>query len=413
MKNNIDSYSTLYKVSLALIVNSNNIININTSDIVSIAFVNNYDTMTFPMIRIRLYTDINVIQNIAESPDTVYVRGNLDGGIYRMNDVDKTPVLVSVTKNIPIHLKAYIENKNIPTSSMDQYVDGIKKDSSLNTNVKVPIELFCYDEKIIHMMKQKVPSIYKDISLLSITEDILRRNDITKYKIDPYRNQDKFKQILIPNLDVSRAISFIEHMYGLYPKGGQVYGDTDMFYITNTDVNNNTVPLPIYVESYQSNSDMSGMKKSSNGFYMQTLAPNVSVLSETDIERTMNSPTISAVNLSSLDVDTKSMQNLYAETGNINYNIETPVLLHKTKNKYITDMKIARTNEHSTRIDISGTGFDIGKIKIDTRYNLIFESPIRGVSMNNYYRATYTCHVLSNLDGSLFIAQTTMNLCNN
>lgn len=410
-----DRYSSLYKINIALIINKINVINISSSDIVSMTFINNYDTMTFPIIRVRLYSDISVIQSITEYPNDIHIRGSLDGGIYRMNDDDKSPIMVSSITNIPLSLKVYIENKNIPTSTMDQYIEGDKKETDLNNDVKVPIELYCYDENTIHHMKQKVPSIYKNMSILSILEDIFRRNNILNYHIDTLHNQNKFNQILIPNLNVSEALSFLDSQYGLYKKGTHVYGDIDKLYMCNTDVDNGTKPIPIYVAGYKNNTDMSGMKKTTNGYHMETMAGNISVISETDIERTLNSQNIIAINVDDLNVDTNQLSNLYNISGidNVSDKITLPDILHKTTNPYITDERIARVDENITRIDVSGVGFDIGKIKINTRYNLIFESPIRGMRMNKYYRATYVCHVLSNLDSMLFVPQTTMNLCNN
>ena len=74
--------------------------------------------------------------------------------IYRMNDKKKSPVPVSYANEICFNLKGYIENKNIPTSKFDQYEFGIKKTSDLNTNVKVPIEIYCYNDNLVHLMKQ-------------------------------------------------------------------------------------------------------------------------------------------------------------------------------------------------------------------------------------------------------------------
>jgi hypothetical protein len=93
--------------------------------------------------------------------------------------------------------------------------------------------------------------------------------------------------------------------------------------------------------------------------------------------------------------------------------IATPDILHKTLNQYIAEAYAARVTERITRVDVSGVGFDIGKLNIRTRYNLIFDSPIRGMRMDQYYRATRVVHVISNLDSDLFIAQTTMSLCSN
>lgn len=412
--NTTNRYATFYRVNLALVVN-NEVITIPTSDIVSIAFINNYDTMTFPIIRIRLYSDIRIFQDITAFPNDINIRGNLDGGIYRVNDEERSPVLVSAAKNIPFQLKVYIENKNTPTSKMDQYINGEQKSSDLNDDVKVPIELYCYDDKIIQYMKQKTQSIYKNMSILSIVEDIFSRGNINYYQIDAFTNQTKFDQILIPNLNVSQTLAFFDSKYGIYEKGAQLYGDIDKMYLCNTDVNNGTKPLPIYVDGSKTNNETSGLRKTPMGFYMETLVSNVSVMTETDIGRALHSPVISSINVNDITVDTSELTRLYDIDNNdtSKEKIRIPDIIHKSKNPYVTKTYAARLNETMTKIDVSGIGFDIGRMKINTRYNLIFETPIRGMSMNEYYRASFMCHVLSNVDGDLFVANTTMKLCSN
>ena len=407
-----DKFLTLYKVSMSLIINGN-INMISQSDIVSIAIINNYDTMTYPIIRVRLYSDISLIENLTEYPDDIHIRCNLDGGIYKINDDVKSPVLVNSSNSVSFAMKVYLENKNTPTSVADQYVDGIKKKGNLNESVKVPIELYCYNEKLMHFMKQQSKSIYKNTSVLTVIEDMFRRNGIYDFKIDPIHNQTRYDQILIPNLNIGNALSFFDIKYGLYQKGGQVFGEFDVMRVCNTDVNNGTTSLPIYVNSYKDNTDVSGMKKINKKFYMTTMAQSVSVLS---VERVLNAPKIESINVNSLDVETVKLNKLFGVPdidGSSLDHITAPYIIHKNVNKFIANTKAARLNERITRVDVSGTGFDISKMKIDTRYNLIFDSPMRSISMNQFYRAAFVSHVLTNLDSNLFSAQTVMNLCSN
>ena len=121
-----DKFVTLYKPNISLVL-PNDTISVSNSEIVSVAFIHNYDTMTYPIIRIRLYSDISVIQTLCESPNDIEVRGSFTGMIYKMNDEKKSPVPVSPVNEISFKLKGYIENKNIPTSKFDQYEFGIKK----------------------------------------------------------------------------------------------------------------------------------------------------------------------------------------------------------------------------------------------------------------------------------------------
>jgi hypothetical protein len=409
-----DKYVALYKPLISVVL-PNNTLNIVASDIVSISLIHNYDTATFPIIRVRLYSDISIIQSICDNPDDIEVRGALEGMIYRMNDDDKSPVPVSSVEEISFRLKGYIENNNIPSSKFDQYEFGIKKKSDLNTNMKVPIEIYCYNDTLVHLMKQQAPSIYRNMSITSIIQDILMRNSIYSFIIDPLTNQTKYEQVLIPNLNISQSLGFFDKCYGMYRKGAQVYGDLDGLCICNSDVNNGTKPIPIYVESGKDNTDMSGMRQFNNRYQMVTMAGNVSVKTETDIERVLNGRYLADINLNSMKASTEELTDLYATTSDYAKlkNIETPNILHKTKSEYVASSYVARLNENITEVDVSGAGFDIGRMRLQTRYNLVFATPIRGLNINKAYRASYACHVLSNLDSDLFIAQTTMNLRSN
>ena len=411
--NSNDRYSVMYNTNMSLTVADSEVIDISSSDIVSIAFIHNYDTMTFPIIRVRLYCDISIIQKMTSHPNDIYVRCNMDGGIYKFTEDKTSPILVKPVKNIPFQLKAYIENKNIATSEFDRFDHGELKESDLNKNIKVPIEIYCYNNRLVHMMKQKTQSVYKEMSIQYVVESILRESSISDVHIDPFHNQNKYDQILIPNLNVSNSFAFFDTWYGIYEKGAQIYGDIDKLYVCNTDVSSNEKPIPIYINNAKSNATESGIRKINNMYFMQTLAANVSVVSETDIEKTLNPKTIHSVNLNNSQSISSELSNLYAEGGDVSEVIESPVILHKTMNPYITKSRVARIDERLTRVDIAGIGFDVGCMKINTHYNLIFDSPIRGMRMNKYYRASYICHVFSNFDSNLFIAQTTMNLCSN
>lgn len=428
-----EKFSVLYKLSLYLqtMGEAGSVFNVATSDIVSIAMIHNYDEAMFPVIRVRLYSDLSTIEKLTQYPDQIYVSLRMHGNVYRMGDENKSPELMYGANNIAFSLKGYIENKNTPTSTMDQYDHGLKKKADLNINRKVPIDIYCYDAEKIHFMRKKAPSIFKDTSITTVIESMFRNQGIVDYTIEPLKNQNKFDQVLFPNLSISEALSFLDNKYGMYAKGAQVYGDLDGLTICSTDVDNGTLPKPIHVEGFKNSSDMGGMRKINSQLYqMNTKAENVSVISETDIERVLNSDTITSINVRDLDVQNEIMVKLYpgitkdmiarvfkenteSYVSMIMDKIASPDILHKTLNQYIAEAYAARVTERITRVDVSGVGFDIGKLNIRTRYNLIFDSPIRGMRMDQYYRATRVVHVISNLDSDLFIAQTTMSLCSN
>ena len=417
-----DDYLTYYKLNLMVIVKEKTILNINQSDIVSLAIVNNYDTKTYPMIRLRLFTDITFLQALTDAPDELRLAGTIDGGIYRLIP-NETPVIVSPTQSINLSMKVYIEYKNTPTSKMDKYVNGMPRttDGSLNVNNKVPVELYCYNYDLIHRMNDRPQSVYKNMNLSTIISSMMDRIKITDYQIDMIRNQKRYDQVLIPNLSMLDTLSFFDITYGLYPKGGSIFGSIDKLYICNLDSNNGTHPLPIYVKSYKNNSGTSGMMKIGGSYFMQTESSSVSVLSESDIEKVLTSETLVSTNVNTLSIDKENLpalkESMHSNNGLITPtqidNISPELILHKTPNDYVASAAAARINEKITKIDVSGNGFDITKFTPNARYNLIFDSPIRGINMADSYRASYVCNILSPSSQELFTSTTTMTLCKN
>jgi hypothetical protein len=157
---------------------------------------------------------------------------------------------------------------------------------------------------------------------------------------------------------------------------------------------------------------MTGMKYIGDNYQLTTMAGNVSVKTETDIERVMNGPELAAINLSTMKVTIEELKDLFVNSNDIR-RIETPNILFNSASDYVAASYVARLNENITEVDLSGSGFDISRMSVNTRYNLVFASPIRGIDIGRLYRASYVCHVLTNLDSDLFSAQTTMNLRTN
>lgn len=418
MNDNV-AYSVFYKMHLRLIVNNENV-EISNSDIVSLTLLNQYDTKTYPMFRLRLYSDLTLLQKLTDNPDTIELRGSLDGGVYKIQTND-SPSLVKPTKSIPVGMKVYIEFKNTPTSEMDKYENGILKSNDLNVNNKVPIELFCYNFDTIHAMSDQPQAVWKNMNIPTIIKSMLSHVNVHDYFMDIPINQKRYNQVIIPNLRMLESLSFFDMVYGLYPKGGTVFGDIDKFYICDLDVNNNTQPIPIYVRSYKNNSDMSGVFNMSNQYYMQTQFSSVSILSESDIEKVLKSESVISYNVSNLNINSDDIKSLKETlksnngliTSELINSISPEIIIHKGLNEYVASMIASRINEKLTRVDVSGAGYDITQFKPNSRFNLIFESPIRGMNMATVYRPEFVCHIITPTSQDLFSASTTMSLCTN
>ena len=348
---------------MVLVVNQS-IYQMKSSEIVSITFINDYGTKTFPIVRILLSADISVMEMIAEYPNDIYIELNLFGNMYKMNSENKTPECVDYASNMRCMLKGYIENKNTPTSTIDQYLNGIKKDTGLNVNVKVPIELYGYDADMVYYLKRQCQSIYKNMTIESVVKDILSRGSINQYTMDPFQQQNLFDQILMPNLNIMQGLSFLNSYYGMHELGTQVYYDTDnTLYITDTSTRQihdlrNTKAL--YILGYQNTADVGGYFNMTNtGYAMITKAANVSIVSETDLERHTRSKELTDVNVSDSTINEYSLDLLYNnDVGDLG-NSPVPTIMHKTNSPFISSTMSANIQEKTTRVVISGAGFDM------------------------------------------------------
>ena len=436
-----NNYSVYYDVGLSLYqrnttsenINATEFINITKDDIISIAIIHNFDSSMYPIIRIRIYADLSMMEKLTENPDYIYATMLIAGNVYDTASEDGTLKMVSgFAQPYSFRGKIYLENKNTPTSLADDYDQGIKRSNDLNVNRKVPITLYCYDADMVRFMIQKVNSIFKEMDITSVIESIFRKQGSVDLSIDPITNQEKYKQILFPNLTISQAITFLEAKYGLYPKGAIVYGDKNCLNISNTDVNvnNSSKTIAIHVQSFKDASDMGGLRYSLGLNHFNTKSENVSITTKSDIERVLNAENISAVNVNTLDITSTKMTKLFEESDKeisfrtsadelgryysiLRQKIITPDILHKSKNRYISDLFAARISERITRIDISGTGFDAFALDVNSRYNVIFDSPIRGMNVNQFYRASRLIHTITNNGSGLFGIQSTMTLCSN
>lgn len=390
------------------------------SDIVSISIINQYDSATYPIIRVRVYADMNMIENINENPDDTMVGITLTGGVYKTDQDSNTTSLVYPTNEISFSGYGYIENKNIPVSKFDQFKQGLKDATDLNVDSKVPFEIYVFWPDVIHAMRSKTHAVYRDSTIATVCEDILTNlvglpsNRIT---IDPIQNQKRYDQILIPNLTAIDAFSYFDRVYGLYPHGGLLFMDhQNQMYLSDTAAHNGTTTIPIYVRTEKNDGmNESGMFYSGGIYQAQTQSVNVSVLTESDIERVMNPERLSDINVNTLQMNYTDLDKLIQSANLSRYiaPIEQKNILHKTDRTTLSVQEAARINEKITQIDLSAGGIDVSLFKPNSRVNLVFESPIRGLKIADAYRIRYASHVFSNTSGQLFVPQTVMKLCTN
>ena len=401
------SYNALYKLEGSITV-SRNVFRLTSSDIVSIAFIHNYDNATYPVIRVRIYADMETISHLTDDPDNIRAAITLSGNIYKTDNDSNTNSIVYPIPAICFVGKAYIENKNIPVSSMDHYKLGLKDSSDLNVDSKVPIELFVYDDNIVHQMRQRTKSVYYNTTVETVCRDIRKQVGFAdnNIMIHPFDNQKKYDQILIPNMMAVEAFSFLDRYYGLYNGNGMLYCDqgiASIAYLTSAHSQNHKCEVfRVLSEKNNTDGDSSFIKESTGVFTPILQADNISILTETDIESVMNPNYLVGTNVNTLENEFANIQHSISD-------ITPKQILHKYESKIVQKVS-ERIRDKITQIDLSAVGLDISRYNPMTQIAFVFDTPLRGKSMIQTCRIRNMVHVFTNVSGELFSPQTTMQL---
>lgn len=408
-------YTSLYTFSV-VIDNDGKPVTLSNDEIVSIAFVNEFDNALFPIIRMRLYVDIDLLSYINEHPNDLTISMSMAGMISMINTEndqvtynDISVITNSLTQNM-VSLNGYIETKNNPYSKYDNYQFGLPRGDSLNNNNKIPITIYCYDGNLIRATKQSVNSIYKNTTLYSVVTNMFTQCGINMYSITPFDNNKIYDQILIPNMSLIDAITYLDSYYGLYREGASMYSPAPgVLQLTRTANELYDNVYSIKVSSYTAGNSFSGIYSLPNGNtnpILQTPDTSVIVKSETDLVESTNSNTYTAMNLNNFESQTVQL-----EHDKSNMDITTPMFKHKTKNEFIPDMYRERLNERHTKIDVSIDGFPFKSCNPSDRFKFIFDNPIRGLNINRMYRPMVVNHVFTNIGSGRFEIQSTLQLC--
>ena len=410
----MDKYTSLYEFTISIYNGIEDTIILSNDDVVSISIINDYDYAFFPIIRLRLYIDLPKLAYINEDPNNLLIGFSCNGSINKINEsedgVTYTKIRSFSMENYSSGLYGYVETKNNPYSKYDNYQMGEKRDDSLNTNNKVPLTIYCYDKNLIRATKQRVNSIYTNTSLYAVITDMFSQCGINEYYIEPFDNNEIYNQILIPNMSLIDAISYLDTYYGLYKDGSSLYSTTFGHISLSRPIKEIKMMIssPVRVSSYKAGNSFSGISDPFNSITYQTPDTSVVIKSQTDLEQTINAQIFASMNVSDFESVSTYLDKIFKDSDMTN--IEVPYIIHKSKNQFIPSMYKARVNERNTRIDLSLNGYVLSDLE-PYLLSFVFDNPIRGTDINTSYRPMYTTHTFTNIGSGLFDIQSTFQLC--
>ena len=412
----MDKYTSLYEFTISIYNGIEDTIILSNDDVVSISIINDYDYAFFPIMRLRLYIDLPKLAYINEDPNNLLIGFSCNGSINKINESEDSVTYTRIKsftslENYSSGLYGYVETKNNPYSKYDNYQMGEKRDDSLNTNNKVPLTIYCYDKNLIRATKQRVNSIYTNTSLYAAVTNMFSQCGINHGHIEPFDNNEIYDQILIPNMSLIDAISYLDTYYGLYENGSSLYSTVFGYMSLSRPIKETGMSyggFPVRVSSYKAGNSFSGISDPFNSITYQTPDTSVVIKSQTDLEQTVNARIFASMNVSDFESVSTYLDEIFKDSDMTN--IEVPYIIHKSKNQFIPSMYKARVNERNTRIDLSLNGYVLSDLE-PYLLSFVFDNPIRGTDINTSYRPMYTTHTFTNIGSGLFDIQSTFQLC--
>lgn len=168
-------------------------------------------------------------------------------------DIDDISVYEPVTINSTFSGVLKIFDKNI------QEID-VKQDEMTDNDINgqnYNITLTGIPEKIYNQNSKIINAVYKQSTIAEIIIDILD-TEYNKVYIDRPDNNDREETLLIPPLNISNAINYLNQNYGIYNTSYRLFFDFEKIYVVKMFNNKSDIhKLIVNVKSQNSTSDSS------------------------------------------------------------------------------------------------------------------------------------------------------------
>lgn len=287
-------------------------------------------------------------------------------------------------------------SKRLEASS--DYNEMIKKDNNDLYYTDNEVTFYLFPISAIDNAKTTVNAILKNATLQDAVAYILSQAKFNNVLMTPFDNKDKKEIIVIPPMQASKALQFLDTYYGFYKSGAMYFCDFDYFYIlkynydSQTTAKNENIDVNIIIPDLEADKlgDLCGTLQSSNNTYQI-------ISSATSISIRNNSVSTNAI----YGTDVMTIDNYSGDIKNSNVKVETAsgtsnksIIENKTENEWITEIHASQIESQSTVVTITLVDIDISILKPNKRFKIIFEDPLytdkyKGVFILSEYTAEF------------------------
>ena len=404
IKPNTKIFLCKYKVKNLIIINGEDKIVMDPTNVLSIEYINDYEKSLFAVLKIMLRIDVRKKMYMLANKRDIKCKLELDKIGY---DVDLEDIITNSEPAIsalfsiyfndddesidPETLKKRLDMNNTDSASSNKDINDENYFESQNT-----IDLYLFNPSLLKASRHLHNAVYTSGTLQNIIGHMLSVSKHDKVLMSRIENTEVYNELLLPANPVYKNLLYLDQYFGLYKTGAIIYYDIDVLYILNTNGKVTTKRKNEWTESsflipeLEKSIPGSGMirQPGENIFYL--------TVSEGDINPQKTSIMKNVDTGSKVKIAISDDTVINTVTSNQSYidNQNTSITYVKKDNKYTGDILQARMQENEAMIYISGNNLDINAFTPNKTFRIIYDEQSKCTKYKGEYRLAYAYHCI-------------------
>lgn len=352
-----------------------------------------YETNFFPVFSITMVIEPSKYYNILKNKKEAYFRLNIGKG-YKYNGSEENSLIRNfINQNFSLILDDDDSDSESTTKQLaaSNNYDTILNDDTnkLDSAMDNEVEFYLFPTEAVDNSKINVNAILKNCTITDAVCYVLSESNFSNVLMTPLENEESKDLIVIPPMQASKAIQFLDTYYGFYKSGAIYFSDFDYLYILkyNSDCSAYTDDELQEVDIIIPNIESKYMRDICGTIPDSDSSHNIIAISS-NLSSRNNSVSINAIQ----GVDVMTIDNYSGDIQKSSVNVETGsgisntfIMQNETENEWITDIHTSQSEIGNFVISILLNDIDLSVLKPNKRFKIIYEDPMYTSKYNGIY----------------------------
>lgn len=404
INDNSKRYLCKYQVKHLVLMIGSEKIEADSSNILSIEYLTDYEFNIRSILKINLRVDIRKKLWILKNKRNIVCKFEFNKiGMETDSEIFNTASESIWNQEFCIYLNDEDESTDISaleerlnlTESSDFRITDFETENYYESQNIVPIYLF--NKSLLDSSNLTVNEVFTEDNIQQIVGRVLTKSKHKRVLMSKCENNTIYKELLIPALPSYKALIYLDQYYGLYKKGAIIYYDIDTLYILNSGANKVTAKRPnewsettFIVSNINDSTPGNGMirREGEKINYVSISEMDISPQKFTETNNEITGSEAKVVITDDISIDIKDADQSYIKQRN-----ETIVYSRKGDNKFNADILKARMEENELIFYINGENFDISSFTPNKTFNIVFSETSKHQRFGKFkYRISYAYH---------------------